>query len=190
MKYRTGSLAAALLVSLASCGQRSLHEAAVPAVVPSRGVAEVEPIEAGRVQAGQTIYVPAYSAISTADRADKFQLAITLGIRNTDRAHAIVVTAAGFYHQDGQLVRDLVKKPLRIAPLASAEFFIKESDMSAGIMASFVVEWVAEQKVTAPVVESVMVGLASSRGVSFRCLGRVVAERGLAGPPGTVGRQP
>jgi hypothetical protein len=188
MKYRIGPLAAALLVSLASCGQRSSPEAAVPAVSPSRGVTEVEPIDPGRVQAGQTIYVPAYSAISTSDRADKFQLAITLGIRNTDRAHAIVVTTASFYHQDGQIVRDFVKKPLRIGPLASTEFFVKESDMSAGILASFVVEWVAEQKVTAPLVESVMVGLASSRGVSFRCPGRVVAERGFAGSPESVGR--
>jgi hypothetical protein len=149
--------------------------------MPRKGVGQVEPIESGRVKAGQTIYVPAYSSILTADRADKFDLAITLGIRNTDRTHPIIITAVGYYHQDGQLVRDYAARPLRIAPMASAGFFVEESDRSAGVLASFLVEWVAEQKVTAPVVESVMVGLASSRGVSFTCPGRVVADRSLPG---------
>jgi hypothetical protein len=176
MKPTAILLAALGLALLTSCS----HQPA-PEVMPPGGVVEVEPIETGRVQAGQTIYVPAYSAIHTSDPADRFELAITLGIRNTDRAHPIVVTTAGYYHQDGQLVRGYVKKPLRIAPLASAEFFVKESDRSAGILASFLVEWVAEQKVSAPVVESVMVGLASSRGVSFRCPGRVLADRSFPG---------
>jgi hypothetical protein len=149
-----------------------------------QGVIETEPIGSGRIQSGQTIYVPAYSSVSTSDRAERFNLAVTLSVRNVDRVHPIVVTSVGYFAQDGQLVRDYVRKPLRIAPLASAAFFVKESDQSAGVLASFLVEWVAEQKVAAPVVESVMVGLASSRGVAFRCEGRVVADRGSAGSAG------
>ena len=57
------------------------------------------------------------------------------------------------------------------------EFFVKESDTSGGVSASFLVEWVAEQAVTAPVVESVMIGTASTQGISFTCPGRVLSDR-------------
>jgi hypothetical protein len=65
--------------------------------------------------------------------------------------------------------------------MASTEFFVSESDTKGGVSASFLVEWVALERVTAPVVESVMVGTLSTQGVSFTCPGRVLAERGHAG---------
>jgi hypothetical protein len=171
------SLVVCLMALGASCGHGPPSEVQGLKLEARKGLVEVEPIESGRVAAGQTIYVPAYSSIYISDRADRFDLAITLGIRNTDRSGPIVVTAAGYYDQDGKLVHDYLKKPIRLEPMAAAAFFVEESDRRAGVLASFLVEWVAEQKVTAPVVESVMVGVASSRGVSFVCPGRVVAER-------------
>ena len=51
--------------------------------------------------------------------------------------------------------------------MASAEFFVKESDTRGGVSASFLVEWVAEQSVSDPLVETVMIGTASTQGVSF-----------------------
>jgi Protein of unknown function (DUF3124) len=50
------------------------------------------------------------------------------------------VTSASYYDQDGQLVRDYLKKPLRIGPMASTEFFVTESDISGGVSASFLDE--------------------------------------------------
>ncbi len=47
------------------------------------------------------------------------------------------------------VVRDYLKKPLEIGPMASVEFFVPESDTSGGVSASFLVEWVAAQAVTA-----------------------------------------
>jgi hypothetical protein len=181
-QHRAGGLAILALALLASCGPRAAPSVHGPAITHRKGVAEAAPIAADRVAAGQTIYVPAYSSIYISDRAEMFDLAVTLGIRNTDRAHPIVVTAVGFYDQDGQLVRDFVKTPLRLAPLAAAGFFVEESNRSGGVLASFLVEWVAEQPVTTPVVEAVMAGVASSRGLSFICPGRVLAERTRPGP--------
>jgi hypothetical protein len=54
---------------------------------------------------------------------------------------------------------------------------VKESDTRGGVSASFLVEWVAEQSVSAPLVESVMIGTASTQGVSFTCPGRVIDDR-------------
>jgi hypothetical protein len=170
-------LATFTLASLTSCGGQQPTEIHAPGPKTRKGVLEVEPIESSRVVAGQTIYVPAYSSVFTADRAHSFNLAVTLSIRNTDRTHPIVMTSASYYDQDGEVVRDYNTKPLRIAPMASAEFFVKESDTRGGVSASFLVEWVAEQSVSAPLVESVMIGTASTQGVSFTCPGRVLDDR-------------
>jgi hypothetical protein len=185
---RIGVILAALLsAALASCdGQRGAVHA--PGLKTRKAVAEVEPPEAGRVAAGQTLYVPAYSSVFTSDRAHRFNLAVTLSIRNTDRAAPIVVTSARYYDQDGQLVRDYLERPLRIGPLASTEFFVTESDTRGGVSASFLVEWVAERRVSAPVVEALMVGTASNQGVSFTAPGRVIAERGGPAPLPAEGR--
>ncbi len=169
------------LVGLASCDQRPTAEIHAPGVKARKQVVEVEPIESGKVVVGQTIYVPAYSAVYTSDRAHRFELAITLSIRNTDQDHPIFLTAARYHDQDGQRVRDHVKKPIRIGPMASIEYFVSESDTSGGVSASFLVDWVAEQSVTAPVVESIMVGTLSTQGVSFTCPGRVLQDRNLTG---------
>jgi hypothetical protein len=167
---------------LASCGREGSPQAHSPLITSLKGGVETEPIESSRVVAGQTIYVPAYSSVPIADKADSFHLAVTLSIRNTDRAHPIVLATVGYYDQNGQLIRNYVRKPLRIAPLAAASVFIKESDTSGGISASFLVEWVSDQKVSAPVVESLMVGTASTQGISLRCPGRILMDRAQTSP--------
>jgi hypothetical protein len=169
---------------LASCGQPSA-EVHAPIGEKRTTVTEVEPIESSRVVSGQTIYVPAYSSIYTADRPQSFSLAITLSVRNTDRNQPIVVTAVTYHDRDGQLVREYLKKPRRLGPLAALEFFVNESDTSNVVSTSFLVDWVAEQIVSPPVVETVMVGTASSQGISFLCTGTVLSDK--SGPsPGKV----
>jgi hypothetical protein len=157
-------------------------------VTSRKTVVEIEPLAPDfRPAAGQTIYVPAYSSIFISDKAQAFDLAITLSIRNTDRKNSIILTSTQYYDHDGQLVRDYLKKPLRIGPRASIEYFVSERDTSGGISASFFVEWVSAQPVTSPVVESVMVGTASNRGIAFTTPGRVLTDRHVTGsePTGT-----
>jgi hypothetical protein len=171
-------LACSLLVSLASCGGPPSAEVHAPSLKGRTGVTEVEPIEDRRVKAGQTVYVPAYSSVFITDRAHSYNLAVTLSVRNTDRTRPIVVTSVAYRDQDGKLLRDYLKTPIRLAPLAGTEFFVAESDTTGGVSASFLVDWVAEQPVSPPVVEAVMIGTAGTQGVSFLSPGRVVAERG------------
>jgi hypothetical protein len=150
---------------------------------PRPGATAVEPGSPElTAAAGQTIYVPAYSAVPTADNARLYQLAIALSIRNTDRSLPIVVTAVNYHHQDGRMVREFLKTPLRLAPLAAIDYFIREGDTSGGTASSFLVEWVGDPAASAPVAEAVMVGTAGNQGVSFTCPGRVVADRGRSNP--------
>ncbi len=165
-----------LLASMCSCGPGENGNLVVTS--PRQGGAEVDPPSGGfRAKSGQTLYVPAYSSIFTADDSRPFNLAVTLSVRNTDRDHAIVITSVRYFDHNGKLIHDYQKRPLRVGPMAAVEFFVKERDTSGGISASFLVEWLAEEVVSAPIVESVMVGTASAQGLSFTSPGRVVADR-------------
>jgi hypothetical protein len=168
-----------LLSAGVSCDRPRQHDDAGKRAGRRTGVAEIEPGEAiPPAVAGQTVYVPAYSSIPTADNSLLYQLSITLSIRNTDRTRPIVINAVRYHDQDGRPVRDFLKKPLRIGPMAAIEFFIREGDSTGGTSSSFLVEWVADQAVSDPYIEAVMVGTAGNQGISLTCPGRVVATLG------------
>ncbi|WP_422923588.1 DUF3124 domain-containing protein [Singulisphaera sp. PoT] len=164
-----------LLAAAASCKEPTPGQ--IPGNGPRSGVSEAEPLDPAKIAAGQTLYVPAYSHVLTANDARPFNLALTLSIRNTDRTHPILLTGINYFDRDGKQVRQYLKKPQRLAPMASAEIFVKEKDTSAGSSASFLVDWVAERKVSDPISEVVMIGTASTQGISFTCTGRVIADR-------------
>jgi hypothetical protein len=131
--------------------------------------------EGMKAAVAQRIYVPVYSHILTSDDARPYNLAVTLSVRNTDDARPIVVNLVRYHDQDGRLVRDYLKTPRKLAPLASIDFFVKENDTSGGSSASFLVEWFAEERVSDPVVEAVMIGTSGTQGISFISPGRVVS---------------
>jgi hypothetical protein len=176
MKCVRALLLVPVSVSLVSCGTGDQQSPAVSK--PREGGKDVDP-PAGGFQAvsGQKIYVPVYSSIYTSDQPLGFNLAVTLSIRNTDSAKPIILTYVKYFDHDGKLVQDHLKKPLLIEPMAAVEFFVRERDTRGGISASFLLEWLAEDSVTPPVVESVMMATASSRGVSFTTQGRVLSDR-------------
>jgi Protein of unknown function (DUF3124) len=174
--------ALALLVAIASCDGTGPGPSRVKGDLKRPGLSEVGPVDEGRVVAGQTIYVPAYSYVSTADNAEPLNVAITLFFRNSDPEVPVVVTKVSYHDSGGRLVRELLKSPIKVDPLASADFFVKESDLSGGSSPSFLIEWISEKAAADPVAESVMIGTAGTQGISFVCSGRVIRSR----RPGTV----
>jgi hypothetical protein len=130
---------------------------------------------------GQTIYVPAYSHIYYHDRQSIINLTVTLSVRNADPAHAIWVDSIHYYDATGRLVRTDLAAPLQLAPLATHEVVIEEDDTSGGAGASFLVKWSSDTQTVAPVVEAVMISAASTQGISFISVGRVI-EAFPAGP--------
>ena len=139
---------------------------------------------------GQTVYVPVYSHIYHRGGM-AFLLEVTLSVRNTDRSAPITVTAVDYHDTQGRRLRKHLDRPLRLPPLATAEFLVEEEDESGGSGANFIVEWVSAAEVSEPVIEAVMIGTAGSQGISFLSPGRVVARTGPADePPGTSSQQP
>ena len=189
MKTRSGyiarrrSIAAAALIALASVscggpGPEGSGDASKPG--SSRiGVSEVALPPDDKLVAGQTVYAPIYPHVYTADNAEPLNLAATLYIRNTDPARPIIVSKVSFYHSGGTSLREYLTKPVQIGPLASIDFFVKESDLSGGPSPSFIVRWVATEAPSEPIIESVMIGTSGTQGISFTAAGRVIESRKL-----------
>ncbi|MFP5212696.1 MAG: DUF3124 domain-containing protein [Acidobacteriota bacterium] len=125
---------------------------------------------------GQTVYVPAYSHIYYGDRDMPFYLTVTLSIRNTDLEDPITVTDIKYIGSDGKLIKDYLDNDVRLDAQASMHSIVKESDKSGGAGAHFLVVWKAGQKVSEPILETIMIGTATQQGISFTSRGVAVKE--------------
>lgn len=126
---------------------------------------------------GQTIYVPVYSHIYHGDRQAILNLAATLSIRNTDSSDPIVITSVRYYDSNGKLVKQYLERAIQLTALASTDFVVNSTDMSGGSGANFIVEWVAQTKVSQPIVEAVMISTESQQGISWISPGKVVESQ-------------
>ncbi len=124
----------------------------------------------------QTIYVPLYSHIYADQRFKNkpFALTATLSIRNTDPDRPLTLLSVDFYDSNGKMLRAYVGKPEAIAPLASIRYVVRENELQGGSGAKFLVRWQADRPVTAPIVESIMIGTKMQQGISFISRGQVI----------------
>ena len=72
------------------------------------------------------------------------------------------------------MVKEYLAKPQRLGPMASADFFVDTGQQTGGVGTNFIVEWVAEQPVYEPVVETLMLSNSGTQGLSFTSSGRVI----------------
>lgn len=125
---------------------------------------------------GQTVYASIYSHVFTGPKELPFNLAATLSIRNTDLHNQVKILSAEYFDSTGRSIREYVQKPIKLAPLASQYFAIKENDETGGFGANFIVKWQADKAVNPPIIESVMIGAKSGQGISFVSQGKVIDE--------------
>lgn len=136
---------------------------------------------------GQIVYVPAYSHIYH-DDGDPYLLTITLSVRNTSLNREIVVRSVRYFDTKGKEVKSYLTHSLRLPPLATTEFLVERDDATGGSGANFLVEWVAEEEVTEPIIESVMIDTKGQQGISFARNGRPVREVGPEKDPNEEGQ--
>ncbi len=125
---------------------------------------------------GQKVYVPIYSNIYAGPRNQPVLLTATLSVRNTEPARPIVIESVKYYGSTGQLLKDYLKTPRRLGPLASTHVVVDEKDESGGPGAAFIVIWKADRAVNVPVIQGIMVTTRSGQGISFVTNGRVIKE--------------
>lgn len=147
---------------------------------------DVSRIIANPVQ-GQMVYVPAYSHIYHED-GEASLLTVTLSVRNTSIERDIVVRSVRYFDTNGKQVKSFLDRPLRLGPLATTEFLVEREDTSGGSGANFLVEWLASEMVSEPILEAVMIDTDRQQGISFARQGVVVRE--LTPDPGTPPAEP
>lgn len=126
---------------------------------------------------GQTIYIPSYSNVI--GDYQPINLRANLIIHNTDQIHPITIVRIDNYDTNGKMVEKYLSKPVELKALAATRITIKnpkKGDEGAG--ANFIVQWKAENKVTEPIIECIMVGSLGTQGHTFLSQGRVIAEEG------------
>lgn len=166
------------ILSFYNCSEKTSNERVADSKVTSfdQKTLQLTEGEHTRKIKGQLLYMPIYSNVPYFELGKKFDLSAFVAIHNTDLQYPIRVTQVLFFDNAGKLVANYLPKDSVIQPLGAADFFIPESDQS-GTGANFLVEWVSDSLVNEPLVESVMLGLASGQGVSFSSVGKVIRER-------------
>lgn len=123
---------------------------------------------------GETVYVPIYSDIYSTDLNRKIKLSATLSIRNTSMQNEIIVSKVDYYDTHGKLISKYITEPIKLKPLQTVNYVVDYNEVLGGTGANFIVDWVAEQEVSEPVIQAVMIGTSSSLGISFVCEGKVI----------------
>ncbi len=168
------SLALFLVVTLLSCNDHdSKRENSSPTLAFNPETLKI-PDKGGRKLRGQVLYMPVYSNIPYQEKRD-FDLSAFLAIHNTDLQHQIKVTKVDFFNTEGRLVKSFIASEQRLNPLATVIFTVLKNDRS-GTGANFLVEWMADQPVNAPLLESIMKDLSGNIGLSFLSTGRIIRE--------------
>lgn len=124
---------------------------------------------------GQTIYIPSYSNIIS--ESHRIVLRANLIMHNTDPNQSITIVRIDHYDTKGMLVEKYLSQPLKLGPLAATRIVIKKpgrGDEGAG--ANFMVQWQAQNMVTEPLIECIMIGSHGTQGHSFSSYGRVIYE--------------
>lgn len=125
---------------------------------------------------GQLIYVPAYSHVLIGPKPMPFALATTLMVRNLDQKTPITVASIQYLNSEGKQVKSFLEAPVSVPPLGSYEVMVEEQDSTGGYGPSFLILWNAEKSVRPPLTEAVMIGSASTQGISFVMHGHALEE--------------
>lgn len=124
----------------------------------------------------QSVYVPIYSTIYHNDRRDTVDLAATLSIRNTDPKKSIILKSIRYYDSSGTLIQDFLSEPQVLGPIASADVVVPRTHTTGGSGANFIVDWMASEKPSMPLIEAVMIALGSANSASFVSRGVTISE--------------
>jgi hypothetical protein len=143
---------------------------------PKPNVPDADRVTWDDAPAGQQVYVPVYSHIYFLG-GRPYLLESTLSVRNTDSTASIMINSVDYYDTDGARIKQLLDAPLLLQPFASTEFLIETRDTAGGSGANCVVEWVANTKVSVPIIEAIMVGTAGTQAICFARPGQAIGEK-------------
>jgi hypothetical protein len=81
-----------------------------------------------------------------------------------------------FYDTEGKLLKEYQDETIRLNPLVSTRYVLKEGESGGGSGANFLVTWKSEKMVNPPIIEAIMIGTRSGQGISFVSQGQVIQD--------------
>jgi hypothetical protein len=120
-----------------------------------------------KVAMGNVVYVPAYAQVFYHQDQRTLSLVTTLAIHNTDPKHSLILRSVRYYSEDGTLLKEYLREPRVLSPMATATYGLYPEAPNVGIGANAVVEWVSEQNIIKPIIEAIMISTQGTYGVSF-----------------------
>jgi hypothetical protein len=129
-----------------------------------------------KVAMGNVVYVPAYAQVFYQQNQSTLSLVTTLAIHNTDPKHSLVLRSIRYYSEDGTLLKEYLREPRILSPMATATYGLYPEAPNVGIGANAVVEWVSEQNIAKPIIEAVMISTQGTYGVSFISPGYAIQD--------------
>jgi len=168
----TGLVLACVLAFCGCSGERSDSSGEGSAAVHLKP--RLTPIPEPAVR--RTVYVPVYSSIYLGldIRKDIIDLTSTVSIRNVSAQYPVILNFVRYYDSGGRLVREYLKEPAELGPLATVDYVIQRLDTAGGPGANFLIQWTGQSDVDEPLIEAVMIGQAGNAGISFTSTGRVI----------------
>jgi len=124
------------------------------------------------------IYVPIYSSIYNQFEENLLHLSAILSIRNTSIKKEIRIERVDYYDTNGKLIKHYLKQPFILGKMSTKDYVISENELEGGTGANFIVEWSShnDEKVSSPLVESIMMGTVGTKGFSFSSRGRAIEK--------------
>ncbi|WP_052184113.1 DUF3124 domain-containing protein [Psychroserpens sp. Hel_I_66] len=105
-----------------------------------------------------TIYIPIYSNIYVDKQNQKRLLAATLSIRNTSYADSLFITKIDYFNTEGTLVKNFIKNPISLPPMATINYVIEKEDDTGGAGANFIVMLSGKNEYAKPIIQAIMIG--------------------------------
>ncbi len=128
------------------------------------------------ISKGQLVYVPAYSNIYISNRSQKFNLTVTLVIRNVDLKQPITIQSVDYFDTHGKLIRKYIDHAVRLDAFQGMHYIVQQKDDAGGAGAKFLVQWTSGIPVDIPIIESIMIGAEGQQGISFSSRGQPITK--------------
>ncbi len=132
-----------------------------------------------------TTYISAYSEIYSQSVLKTIPLTIILSIRSGSFTDTTIINKITYYDTDGKIVKEYLKKPVRLKPMQSIDYIVAIPKTTEGIPtnrggtgAHFIVDWGAKYN-TQPIMQCIMHGSHGSNSVSFMVPGKSISTRNI-----------
>jgi len=118
---------------------------------------------------GQTLYLPLVSYVYLGPKNKPYELTKTFCFRNRDRKQSLTLLSIEYFNGSGQNLGNVLDKSRIISPLASLQMPVAspKKDQAKEGSPCLIVRWKADNAVTTPLVQCIMIGATGQQGISF-----------------------